>query len=103
VQVGRLASSGLVTPSRWVRSLVDVAGTSCDHRTAVELALEQAFAVADPPRPQDLLGLFELFETLALDSGATLTDVGARASLSRLAGASKTANAAARVLALEAG
>jgi len=103
VQLGRLASSGLVTPSRWVRSLADVAGTTCDHRTAVELALEQAFAVANPPKAQDLLGLLELFETLALDSGATLTDVGARASLSRLAGGSKTANAAARVLALEAG
>ncbi len=103
VQVGRLASSGLVTPSRWVRSLADVAGAACDHRAAVEQVLEQAFTITDPPKPQDLLGLLELFETLALDSGAALTDDAARASLSRIAGTSKTAKAAARVLALEAG
>ena len=102
MQVGRLASSGLVTPSRWVGSLADVAGATCDHRAAVLQALEQAFAIADPPKPQDLLGLLELFEALALDSGATLTDDAARASLSRIAGTSKTAKAAARVLALEA-
>ena len=103
VQIGRLASNGLVTPSRWVRSLADVAGATCDHRAAVEQVLEQAFAIADPPKPQDLLGLLELFETLALDSGGTLTNAAARATLSRIAGTSKTAKAAARVLALEAG
>ena len=86
VQVGRLASSGLVTPSRWVRSLADVAGAACDHRAAVEQVLEQAFTITDPPKPQDLLGLLELFETLALDSGAALTDDAARASLSRIGG-----------------
>ena len=80
MQVGRLASSGLVTPSRWVGSLADVAGVTSDHRAAVLQALEQAFAIADPRKPQDLLGLLELFEALALDSDATLTDDAARAS-----------------------
>ena len=91
MQVGRLTSSGLVTPSRWVGSLADVAGATSDHRAAVLQALEQAFAIADPPKPQDLLGLLELFEALALDSGATLTDESAHASVSRIAGTSKTA------------
>ena len=63
-------------------------------------ALEQAFAIADPPKPWDLLGLLELFEALALDSGATLTDESARASVSRIAGTSKTAKTAARILAV---
>ena len=42
------------------------------------------------------------FDAISLDSGATLTDESARASLCRIAGTSKTAKAAARVLALEA-
>jgi hypothetical protein len=99
-QVGRLATSGLVTPSRWVRSLADLA--TPNHRDAVEQLLEQSFAVCEPRKPQDLLGLLELFESLALESGAALTDDAARASLSAIAGSSKTAKAAARVLALEA-
>ena len=101
-QVGRLASTGLVTPSRWVRPLADIADATTDHRAAVLQGLEHAFAVCEPRKPQELLGLLELFETLALDSGRALTDGVARASLSRVAGTSKTAKAAARVLALDA-
>ncbi len=100
-QIGRLSSTGLVTPARWGQSLADVASAAPANRGAVMRCLEQAVAVAEPRKPQDLLPLLELLETLALESATQVTDAAARTSLTRITGTSKTAETAGRLLALE--
>lgn len=100
--VGALASTAAVTPARWGRTLGEVAATGPDERDAVVEALVAAVAVAEPPRPQTMLALLELLESLVLDTGATIDDPSARAALARCTGGGKTAKVAARLLALEA-
>ena len=100
-QIGRLTSTGLVTPSRWARPLADVAAASPDHRRALLECVESAIAVAQPRKPQDLLALLELFETLALEAAARVVDDDARSALRALTGSTKTGKTAARLLALE--
>ena len=100
-QIGRLASTGLVTPARWGAPLADVAAASPGHRRAVLQCVERAVAVAQPRKPQDLLTLLELFETLALETAGAVGDEAARSALTALTGTSKTGRTAARLLALE--
>ena len=63
--------------------------------------VERAVAVAQPRKPQDLLTLLELFETLALETAGAVSDEAARSALAALTGTSKTGRTAARLLALE--
>lgn len=100
-QIGRLASTGLVTAARWGPPLADVAAASPGHRRAVLECVQRAVAVAQPRKPQDLLTLLELFETLALETAGAVGDEAARSALTALTGTSKTGRTAARLLALE--
>ena len=101
-EIGRLASTGVVAPGRWGTTLRSVADAGAAHHVFVRLAFEDAMATARPRRPQDILGLLELFETLLLEDGVTVTRPEARVALASLAATSrtsKTASAAARILA----
>ena len=98
--IGKLASTGVVTPSRWGRTLGNIAAASPACRAVAIDALERAIAVAEPRRPQDLLALLELLETLLLDSGTTVGSAPTRAALQDFGGSSKTASTARRLLAI---
>ena len=77
------------------------AAASPGHRRAVLECVQHAVAVAQPRKPQDLLTLLELFETLALETAGAVGDEAARSALTALTGTSKTGRTAARLLALE--
>jgi Family of unknown function (DUF6493) len=99
-QIGNLASTGVVTPARWGRSLRDVAATSSLHRAQILRSLEVAVAEARPRKPQDLLALLELLETLLLESSELLRLPTIPNVLAEITGSSKTAKVAARLLTL---
>lgn len=101
-EIGRLASTGVVTPARWGRTLRAVADAGPEHRALVRLALEEAVAVVEPRRPQDVLALLEALETVLLEDGIPLTRADTRATLEamvRTSATSKTGKAATRLLA----
>ncbi len=98
-EIGRLSSTGVVTPTRWGKTLRSIAEAGPQHRTLVRLALEEAVAVMEPRKPQDVLALLEALETLLLEEGVLLTRADARAKLETMVGASKTGKTATRLLA----
>lgn len=98
--VAALTGTGCVTPPRWARTLRDVAGHSVLHADAVAQVLEHAFARAVPRSASDMLKLLELTEALVREHGFAIRNTDALDALRQLTGAGKTAQAAARVLAL---
>jgi hypothetical protein len=102
-EIGRLASTGVVTPARWGRTLRSIAEAGSHHRVLVRLVLEEAVAVMEPRKPQDVLALLEALETVLLEDGVSLTRVDARAKLEAMVGSSKTGKTASRLLARAAG
>lgn len=98
-EIGRLSSTGIVTPARWGKTLRAIAEASPQHRTVVRLALEEAVAVMETRKPQDVLALLEALETLLLEDRISLTRADTRAKLGAMVGASKTGKTATRLLA----
>ncbi len=98
-EIGRLSSTGVVTPARWGKTLPALAEAGPRQRVLVRYALEEAVAVMQPRKPQDVLALLEVLETLLLEDRIALTRADARANLEAMVGASKTGKTAARLLA----
>jgi len=98
-EIGRLASTGVVTPTRWAKTLRAIAEAGSQQRTLVRLVLEEAVAVMEPRKPQAVLALLETLETLLLEERVLLTRADARAKLETMVGASKTGKTATQLLA----
>jgi len=93
---------GIITASRWAKTLAVVAHASVLHAHAVHVALEQTLAAHPSLRPADLATLLELMHELSVQLGAAIGDPEARRYLEAQQGGGKGSKLARALLALRA-
>ncbi|MGV3720476.1 MAG: hypothetical protein ACO1SX_06150, partial [Actinomycetota bacterium] len=93
---------GMVTASRWARTLAEVARASSLHAEAVHTALQAALAGQPSLRPADLAALLELLHELSVRLDASIDHSEARSYLEAQQGGGKGGKLAKALLALPA-
>jgi hypothetical protein len=93
---------GMITASRWAKTLAEVARASALHAEAVHAALQHAMGSHPSLRPADLAALLEALHELSVQLGLRIDHSEARAYLEAQQGGGKGGRLAKALLALEA-
>jgi hypothetical protein len=93
---------GMITASRWAKSLAEVARASALHAEAAHTALQHALAGHPSLRPADLAALLEVLHELSVQLGVSVDHPAARAYLESQQGSGKGGKLAKALLALAA-
>jgi hypothetical protein len=93
---------GMITASRWAKTLAEVARASPLHAAAVHIALQSALGGQPSLRPADLAALLELLHELSVQLGASIDQTEARSYLEAQKGGGKGGKLAKALLALQA-
>jgi hypothetical protein len=99
----RLLPTGLIKPSRWAKTLAEVARVSPVHAAVVQQALQQCCGGLPPNElPRDFAKLLDLLKELTIDLQQCVSDEKCRSLLAGIKGSGKAAKTAKSLLGLEA-
>jgi hypothetical protein len=98
--LAELLPTGLVMPSRWAKTLAEVARISPVHAAVVHGALQRSFRGEPRKMPRNFAKLLELAKELSIDLEQGIVDDQAREFLTRIKGSNKAAKVAKALLSI---